>query len=216
MKKTWTFETLARASKSTLETIMQEGYAPDIDQLNGYSYCGWNHEPIGKITGEKFRKGFFKKDGTVFGFNQNVLQDHQKYEGNWETIQYKNRPNEFGYFRVSYLKEDDQNNFNAYRHLAVFNYSIPQHKWYLGFFRLIRDIMVLPNKDDHSLILGKAYLQIGRNLNIFCCYFILGYPEKLPVRKESVSCNIIPMPKQIPELSLCSPTSCSGCKKICV
>ena len=215
MKQKWTFETLARASKSTLESVMKEGYTPDIDQLSGYSYCGWNHEPIGKITGEKFRKGFFKKDGAVFGFNQNVLQDSQKYEGCWETIQYKNSPNEFGYFRVSYLKEEEQNNFDSYRNLALFNYAVPQHKWYLGFFRLIRDVMVLPNEDDHSLLLGKAYLQLGRHLTIFCCFFILGHPEKLPVQKETVPCIILPMPNLIPELSLCSPAACLSCKKSC-
>ena len=54
----WTFETLAQCDKATLENILLTGTPPDVEQLNGYIYCGWNHEPVGKLSGEKFKKGF--------------------------------------------------------------------------------------------------------------------------------------------------------------
>jgi hypothetical protein len=64
-------------------------------------------------------------------------------------------------------------------HLAHFNYDLPIHKLTLSFFRVIRDFVVLPNEDDHSLMLCKAYLRISENINIFYCYFLLGHPEEI-------------------------------------
>ncbi|MGE5811775.1 MAG: hypothetical protein ACM339_09750, partial [Ignavibacteria bacterium] len=70
MPKIWTYETLAQASGTELENILLTGTPPDIEQLNGYIYCGWNHEWIGNLSGKKFKKGFMKKDGKNFGFNE--------------------------------------------------------------------------------------------------------------------------------------------------
>jgi len=66
----WTYETLAQADGSTLEHILRNGSPPNLDELDGYIYCGWNHEWIGKLSGEKFKKGFLKKDGKLFGYNE--------------------------------------------------------------------------------------------------------------------------------------------------
>ena len=41
--KIWTYETLAKVSRDELEKILLTGTPPDIEQLNGYIYCGWNH-----------------------------------------------------------------------------------------------------------------------------------------------------------------------------
>ena len=62
----WTYESLAQASSQELENILRTGTAPDLEQLNGYIYCGWNHEWIGNLSGKKFKKGFMKKDGGNF------------------------------------------------------------------------------------------------------------------------------------------------------
>ena len=56
MSEKWTYETLAQCDKPTLEKILLNGTPPDLEKLNGLIYCGWNHEPIGKISGEKFKK----------------------------------------------------------------------------------------------------------------------------------------------------------------
>lgn len=181
MTQNWTFETLAQASKSSLENIFLNGTAPDIEQLNGNIYCGWNHEPIGKLTGEKFKKGFCKKEGINYGYNEPVKQDRKKYMGEWISgIANKSQPTQMGYFRVAYAKDEDiLQSYMPYRHLAVFNYKVPQPKWYQGFFRVIRDFIVLPNEGDHSLLLGKAYVQLPGSIKIFCCYFLLGHPQKI-------------------------------------
>jgi len=181
MTQKWTYETLAQADKATLENILRTGRPPDIEKLNGYIYCGWNHEALGRfVSGEKFKKGFWKKDGVNSGYNETVVQDHQKYLGQWEVGLHKVRPNQLGYFGVSYVKDEPLDKLNApYRHLVTFNYDVPFHKWYLRFFAMIRDFVVLPNEGDYSLMLCKAYLHLGKNTNLFYCYFLLGHRQEI-------------------------------------
>ena len=63
--------------------------------------------------------------------------------------------------------------------LATFDYAVPYHKWYLSFFKLIKDFVVLPNEGDHSLMLCKAYLHFSTNFNVLYCYFLLGHRLKV-------------------------------------
>lgn len=180
MPQPWTFETLAQSDKATLEKVLLTGKPPDIEQLNGYIYCGWNHEWIGKISGEKFKKGFYKRNGANYGYNETVIQDRKKYMGQWEVGLHKVRPNQLGYFRVSYVKDEPYHKlYQPYLHLAHFNYDVPLHTLPLSFFRVIRDFVVLPNEGDHSLMLCKAYLRITENINIFYCYFLLGHRQPI-------------------------------------
>ena len=180
--KIYTYETLAQCTKEELENILLTGKPPDLEQLNGYIYCGWNHEWIGNLSGKKFKKGFMKKDGKNLGYNEIVIQDGKEYLGEWkQKLNSNGKPTQLGYFRTSYVKDEPPAKlYEPYIHLAFFNYDIPHmHKWYLSFFKVIRDFVVLPNEGDHSLLLCKAYLRIFPWLNIFYCYFQLGHKEKI-------------------------------------
>jgi len=181
MERQWTFETLALADNPSLGKIMSEGQSPDIEKLNGFIYCGWNHDAIGKLTGEKFKKGFWKRDGISYGYNETVAQDGNRYLGSWKIKPSQKKPFRMGHFKVSYVKDERlQHYYKPYAHLTLFNYNVPDNKWHMSFFKVIRDFVVLPNKNDHSLLLGKAYLQLWGKTRIACCYFILGHPEKVP------------------------------------
>jgi hypothetical protein len=177
----WTYETLAQADRATLENVLLTGTAPDPEQLNGYIYCGWNHEWVGKLSGEKFKKGFCKKDGKNFGYNEIVIQDNQQYRGDWNVRIRDGRPIQLGYFRVSHVKDEPPEPlYKPYAHLGHFNYNLPMNTGLNVFFRVIRDFVVLPNECDHSLMLCKAYLQFFFPwLNIFYCYFLLGHRQKI-------------------------------------
>ena len=179
MTKQWTFEKLAAANKPSLEKLMRESGSPDIDKLAGLVYCGWNHDAIGKLTGEKFKKGFYKKGSICYGYNETVAQDKRGYTGSWDRLPGASRPFHMGYFRVAYTSGENINASGQYHQSILFNYNIPDNKWYMSFFRLIRDFVVLPNHDDHSLMLGKAFLQLWGNKRIACCYFLLGHPEEI-------------------------------------
>ncbi len=178
--KVWTYETLAQADRATLEDILLTGEAPDLEQLNGYIYCGWNHEWIGRLSGEKFKKGFYKKDGKHFGYNEMVAQDNQAYRGEWNVRMKHGRPIQLGYFRVSHVKDEPpQRLYQPYVHLGHFNYDVSMNTGYNLPFRFIRDFVALPNPGDHGLMLCKAYLQIFPWLNLFYCYFLLGHRQEI-------------------------------------
>ncbi|MGA9121081.1 MAG: hypothetical protein WB699_17080 [Bacteroidota bacterium] len=178
----WTYESLAKASSEELENILRTGTAPDLEQLNGYIYCGWNHEWIGNLSGKKFKKGFKKKDGSNFGYNETVIQDKDGFRGEWkQNVPAGGTPTQLGYFRTAYVRDEPPMNIaRPYPQLGFFDYDIPHmHKWYLSFFKVIRDFVVLPNPGDNSLLLCKAYLRVFPFLNIFYCYFQLGHREPI-------------------------------------
>lgn len=175
----WTFETLAAADRATLERVLRGGTAPDLEQLNGWIYCGWNHERIGRLSGEKFKKGFRKRDGKNFGYNEIVRQDNKGYRGEWEVKLKDGRPIQLGYFRVALVRDEKPRPLNKpYRHLGYFDYNVSLNGLRNFFFRIIRDFVVLPNPGDHSLMLCKAYLRFGP-FNIFYCYFLLGHRQQI-------------------------------------
>jgi hypothetical protein len=177
----WTFETLAQADQATLENVLLTGTAPDLEQLNGYIYCGWNHEWVGRLSGEKFKKGFYKKDGKNFGYNEIVEQDDRGFRGDWKVRMMNDRPIQVGYFRVSLVHDEPpQPLYQPYLHLGHFNYDVSMNTGLNVFFRVIRDFVVLPNPGDHSLMLCKAYLQIlYPRINLFYCYFLLGHRQEI-------------------------------------
>lgn len=178
--KIWTYETLAQADRPTLENILISGTPPDIEELNGYIYCGWNHEWIGKLSGEKFKKGFWKKDGKNMGYNEMCHQDGNKYNGEWKVRMRNERPIQLAYFRTSMVADEPPSAlYKPYTHLAHFNYDLSMNTWYNLPFRVIRDFVVCPNEGDNSLMLCKAYLSLAPFLNIFYCYFLLGHREKI-------------------------------------
>ncbi len=178
--KIWTYESIAKSSKAELEIILRTCKAPDLEQLNGYIYCGWNHEWRAYLSGEKFKKGFMKRNGGNFGFNETVIQDKDGYGGEWKQHINKNgKPSQLGYFRTQYVKDVPPINIaKPYPNTAFFSYN-GLNPWYTSFFTWVKDFVVLPNEGDHSLLLCKAYMRIFPFLNIFYSYFPLGYPEKI-------------------------------------
>lgn len=182
MATKWTYETLAAQDRNTLEQVLINGTPPDPEQLNGYIYCGWNHEWVGNLSGRKFKKGFWKKDGKNFGYNEIVRQDGQKPIGDWNVKLINGRPIQLGYFRsVLVTDEPAQPLYEPYKHLGHFNYNLADLNSGVNFFfRFIRDFVVLPNEGDHSLMLCKAYLQFFFPwANVFYCYFLLGNRQEI-------------------------------------
>jgi hypothetical protein len=180
----WTYETLAQADKDTFEHILRTGPAPDLEELEGWIYCGWNHEWVGKLSGEKFKKGFRKLNGQRYGFNELCEQDNQSFRGEWKVRLLSGRPIQLGYFRVSMVKDEQpEPYYEPYPQLATFNYNVDIDKGLNAPFRLIRDVVVLPNPGDHSLMLCKAHIQVlDPGPWFFFCYFLLGH--RLPIDFE--------------------------------
>jgi hypothetical protein len=175
----WTFETLAAADRDKLEEVLRAGTAPQFDQLEGYTYRGWNHERRSRLTGEKFKKVFHKRDGRAFGYNQKVHQDGQGYSGEWRLKLKDGRPIQIGYYRVGLTRDEaPKGPYREYDHTGLLNYNLDLNTGFHLALRVIRDFVVMPSPGDHELILGKAYLQLGLpSLSIFYSYFVLGHRE---------------------------------------
>jgi hypothetical protein len=180
----WTFETLAAADRGQLEELVKGGAPPDFEQLEGYVYRGWNHDWVGWISGRKFRKGFRRREGRPFGYNEICRQDRQGYHGEWEVKLKDGRPVQLGYFRVSNISDEPpQPLYRRYPHAGLFDYDVDLNTRGRLPMRVIRDFAVLPNPGDHGLVLSKAYFQFGFPwLNVFYCYFLLGHRQ--PIEHE--------------------------------
>ncbi len=175
---TWTFELLAQADRKTLEDVLLAAHAPDPAQLNGYVYDGYNHDGLAHLAAEKFRKAFYQQEHTLYGFNQMVMQDGQHERGEWRVRMNHGKPALEGFYRVTFAKDEPAQKRSArYRHLAYFDYNIDLNPRWNVPLRSIRDYVGLPNAGDHSLLLGKAYLQLTPWLTIFASYFVLGHPQ---------------------------------------
>jgi hypothetical protein len=178
----WTFETLAEADRGKLEEVVRSGDPPDYDQLEGYVYCGWNHEWVGRLSGEKFRKGFRRKDERPLGYNEICRQDDNGFNGEWDVKLKNGRPIQVGYFRVGRIEDEPRQKLYApYGSAGHFNYNVDLNTWRNLPFRVIRDMVVLPNPGDHDLMLAKAYFQVSF-LHLFYCYFLLGH--RRPIEHE--------------------------------
>jgi hypothetical protein len=156
--------------------MLRRGPPPDFPELERQTYRGWNRGWVARFTGEKFKKVFHRRDGRPFGYNQIVRQDGKGPGGEWELKLKDGRPIEIGHYRVANIADEPPRRlYRPYAHAGLFDYNVAVNTWRNLPLRVIRDIVVLPNPGDHSVVLGKAYLQLGP-LHVFYCYFILGRP----------------------------------------
>jgi hypothetical protein len=127
---TWTWESLTSAGRGTLEEVFERGATPDIDAMLGHTYDGLNIGLVTRLTGERFQKLFYLRDGQPFGHN----------------IQVKGgRPVELGWYRV---RPDGRT--------ARIDYNVGQNSGLHVALRALQDRIVLPNPGDHELVLGDA------------------------------------------------------------
>jgi hypothetical protein len=99
--------------------------------------------------------------------------------GEWELKLKDGRPIEIGHYRVANIADEPPRRlYRPYAHAGLFDYNVAVNTWRNLPLRVIRDIVVLPNPGDHSLMLSKAYFQLGF-FHIFYCYFLLGRRKEI-------------------------------------
>jgi hypothetical protein len=176
----WTFESLAAAGRDRLEQVLRAGTAPDYGRLEGHLYRGLNLGFRGRLVGEKFKKGFERQAARPLGYNELCNQDRKGPGGVWDP---KPGRAHVGYFRVGPLSEEPRRRpFDRYPRAGLFDYGVELNSGWNLWFRLIRDVVVLPNPDDDDLVLGKAYLDVGVG-RLFFCYFVLGH--RVPIQDQA-------------------------------
>jgi hypothetical protein len=176
----WTFESLAAAGRERLEGALRAGTAPDYDRLEGHLYSGLNLGFVGRLAGPKFKKGFARPGDRQLGYNELCRQDGKGPGGVWDL---KPGRAPVGHFRVGSAAEEPRRHpYARYPRAGVFDYGVDLNSGLQLPFRVIRDVVALPNEDDHDLVLGKAYLDLGLG-RVFCCYFVLGH--RVPIENQA-------------------------------
>ncbi|MFZ0392086.1 MAG: hypothetical protein WAN36_16615, partial [Calditrichia bacterium] len=69
----YTFNSLSALDKKTLDKLIKSSSAPEIDDVIGWEYRGWNLNAATRLTGtRKFKKGFFGQSGIGHAWGYNV------------------------------------------------------------------------------------------------------------------------------------------------
>jgi hypothetical protein len=142
-----TWEELAKADRGTLNDIMRAGTTPDPAELVGHTYRGLNIGLVPRLTVEKFKKVFSRDEGGPGGHNLVIHQDRERPGGEWRVKLKDGDPERIGWFRVS---PTGRNNVH-------FDYNVKRNTGVQFVVRGLHDFVVLPNANDHRLLLGKAY-----------------------------------------------------------
>jgi len=127
---TWTWDSLTTADKGTLKRVFEGGATPDVEQLLDATYDGLNIGVLTRLTGRRFKKLFYLRDGEPFGHN---IQEK------------RGRTVELGWYRV---RPDGR--------AVRIDYNVKENRGLYVVLRALQDRIMLPNPGDHELVLGEA------------------------------------------------------------
>ncbi len=179
------YRRLAGRSRSELERLLVRGETPSLEGIEATEYGGWNHPRHLAVLGiRKFVKGFFRTaDGQHAGYNTPVRQDGLDH--GWSARPNDEQPKRFGFYRVSPV--DPAARDNRYLHPLLLDYGRGGNPR-SDVSKFLRDYLVRPDPGSDELLLGKAYLALGRG-RVFSNFFLLqrlgsapGPPPTLPSR----------------------------------
>ena len=162
-----TYESLASATSDTLEQVLLDGQAPDLEVIAGNEYRGWNTPFFASWVGIlRFKKGFFKDEtngGSVRGYNKDIVPGGGLMDP-WTEKGPGGKAKPFGFYEVQ------PQSAGMYPNSVLLNYDCPRN-FALDPTKLLRDYVVQVNPDNPHLLLGKAYLALPGKPCV--SYFIL-------------------------------------------
>lgn len=170
----YTYVDLALATDDVLERIMRAGRSPDVRNLAGWEFKGFNVLDVTALLGfRKFKKGFYaptppqSASVKIRGYNVKVVQNG--IEDPWEPVLRSQRPVRHGYYDVYPVDPGERD--NLYPNALLINYNCGRNPFYDP-TNLLRDYLVQVYADNPDLLLGKAYLAIGP-WRVPVSYFVL-------------------------------------------
>jgi len=87
---THTFDALTTLDKKELDRIMDEGRAPEIEDVLGYEFRGWNLQEATKLLGtRKFKKGFEIETALNYYADHPGRPQHKVFAGLTQTVKEK-------------------------------------------------------------------------------------------------------------------------------
>ncbi len=154
------YEALCGSSNEALDQVMLQGTMPDIDQLDGWEFRGYNVNPVTElIRARKFKKGFYldPADPSVSrGYNVKVRQNGLLNP--WIDQLQDGQPVRHALYAVYPVRSNEKD--NLFPNALMLNYGMGQNPP-LDPSRVLRDYLVQVTPDNPDLCLGKAYTAIG-------------------------------------------------------
>jgi hypothetical protein len=164
-----------------LERTLVRGATPDPAGLAGWEFCGMNHPAWARLIGiKKFIKGFYLRDGALWGYNTPVGQNGVRQP--WIARPRDDQPKRFGFYRVD--RVDPTADDNEYLHAVLLDYGRGGNRR-LDPTSGLRDYLVQVDIDNPDLFLGKAYYRVGP-IAVATSFFILErYRRGLPAISDA-------------------------------
>lgn len=141
---------LAELSRPALERLHCAGTRPAVDDLVGWEFRGVNPPRFLQAVGAgRFVKGFAPGDLGAEGYN--VLCSQR----DWRRRRFRGRDLRHSWFRLVPAG-------GRHEGCVLLDYAAAERNPRFTPARLFRDFLVHPDPDDTDVLLGKAYLQLGR------------------------------------------------------
>jgi len=178
------YTALCLAENQELEKIMRMGLQPNLGDLVGWEFRGYNTLDITSILGiRKFKKGFYQEDPSqdvekaenIQGYNVQVVQT--PLGDDWFAKIRRGDTVKHGWYDCYPVRLDEVD--CKYPNSVLINYACPRNPvWDPS--RKLRDYLVQVYPDNKDLFLGKAYGALFGPMRLFISYFILERMNESP------------------------------------
>lgn len=149
---------LAQKSKRELDAVFAAGSPPDIAELTGFEFRGYNQPRAAALLGiRKFIKAFYLDTARrPFGCNTPVTQN--RLEDEWLARPSAERPKRYAFFQVERAIPDAPDALR--RGAALLDYSHGGNRPY-DIANILRDYLVRVEPGSDELLLGKAFFVVA-------------------------------------------------------
>ncbi len=169
------FAALWDAPLARVEELFLGGTTPQPSEIAGWEYQGANLARVAPLLRiRRFTKGFLPLAGGVSGaaiidgYNVWVEQEGGPRDG-WIPLVRHGKPWRHGFYQV--VSVDRRALDSRYTHALLIDYGLGTNPWHHP-ARLLRDYVVQVYPDDPTLLVGKAYVALGR-LRVFGGHFVM-------------------------------------------
>ena len=165
-----TFDELTAYDNRRLEPFLTGFPAPEISDLLGFEFRGWNIQSATKVMGtRKFFKGFFgvATRPHAWGYNMPAVQDGKDHP--WRAKTKDGRPIRCFFFKIV---PGTAISDSLHPKTLVVDYRQWPEYFLLNPVKYTVDYLVYPDPQNHNLIVGKSYSQV-LGTRIFLGFFIL-------------------------------------------